>query len=276
MGSRFEPHLVDLFSERENELLRLGHRLSQVLSVHLEMQRVSRGKLFAIRNELVFQSLVAEQEMIEVDLGSWAKAFYSKGGFLRKVQSRSLRSVRRGWTHNDVEALAAVPQNAEWREAAYSRLFPAVVADVPCPQDVDLLAARLCDEFGPLLESRHARAHKHERQTATANILSAEETKEHFQRCAQLLADLYCLSSNGHLTGRDFEPKGEPTNQSARDAIDLILIGSIDEIHAILRATRCKHPWSQVRDTFYVRCHELHEKRGAREDGIFNVLPGFE
>ena len=103
LGERFSPETAAALKEHEIELISLGRRLRHVLSVHAELNRVTRGRSFLIRHEAMWWMLLGERDMIVVDAASWAKAFYSRGGFLRKLQGPDFRALKRRWDYRTAE-----------------------------------------------------------------------------------------------------------------------------------------------------------------------------
>ncbi|MGO8998590.1 MAG: hypothetical protein ACLQVI_35155 [Polyangiaceae bacterium] len=283
LGERFSPETAAALKEHEIELISLGRRLRHVLSVHAELNRVTRGRSFLIRHEAMWWMLLGERDMIVVDAASWAKAFYSRGGFLRKLQGPDFRALKRRWDYRtaeeDFEPLWSGEEddpamrrymsnvqrehNAAWRDEAFARLFPGAGADgVPCLRDIDALVDRLAQEFEPLLLDRHEnRAHKYEK-AGTATMLSPKEVAEHLETCRRLLADFRCLSSNSTFSSFDAEPKADPEDRQAQDVVDHILCGCLNWIvegdPGKEHAPKDQFYW-QRRDAHYARVHTRHQ-----------------
>ena len=278
--------------KKENELHFFTDRLRHVANVNTALERATRGKRFRIYGEPMWSMALSERDMVAIDLASWAKGFYSRGGFLRRAQaSKDLRALSLEWKHPIAPEIASI--NAVCRRECFDRLFPCAVSGVPCPKDVDMLVTRLHDEFEPLLDDRHrTRAHKYESDhVATAKMLGLDEVADYLATCVRLLRDIRFLASNG-----DWHPPSmriDAEDKAAEDVVDLILCGTIGWIvqdgagaiadssarwshfgrsarRSTMRSTRQTTQQGPLCLSMRGRCHERHAC-GPSADGLDRV-----
>jgi hypothetical protein len=285
--NRFTASTSQAFSELHTELWSFGRRLSHIRSLHAELVHVGRSKPFEIRHEPAWIMALSERDMIVVDLASWVKALYSRGGFLKLLQGSDLQALGWSWKptelKGDVGSLAKtidrefVRRQCDARREAFDRLFPGAKKNTPSRQDVEGLEGRLCQQFEPLLDDRDKhRAHKYERDSknATAAMLAPDEIATHLEACQKLLADLRLLSSNSSFNAYGYDPKVHENDEHARDIVDLILCGPIlwiIEFGPNVGVKLDDKTYWQRRNTYYERLHADHEARGKPAEP-FNAI----
>jgi hypothetical protein len=260
---------------REHELLFFAQRLGHLLSVQSELERVTRGKSFVIYSEPMWIMLLSERDMLVTDLASWAKGFYGRGGFLRRLHGADLRALARGWDGPAVGDSYEVEHTRKWRDEAFDRLFPGAAADVPSQHaDIEALVDRLCQRFERLLLDRHEnRAHKYEREgPGTTAMLSLEDVEGYLEECQQLLADIRTLSLNSSFDAHHYRRRPSKPDDHAEDVVDLVLCGSIG--HILHFEPGKGHPperryYWQKRNAHYERLHEWHAAAGETKE-LFN------
>jgi hypothetical protein len=263
--SRFSTVTWKQLEGLEVELLTFARRHAHILSVDAEFVRVCRDKTFIRWHEPMWNMLLGERDMLIVDLASWAKAFYRKGGFLQLLHGPDLKALNRDWPSAD-GGCDSHEQSlvAKLRGAAFERLFPGAESRRPSRQDVEALGGRLKDHFGPLLDDRDVhRAHKYEREKATAAWLTPADVTPHLRRCQQLLGDLRFVASNTQFGHPD--PRPAPGEREAQDVVDLVLCGPINWIihYGAGADTDPKRlSYWQRRDAYYERLHSAHEASG--------------
>jgi hypothetical protein len=261
--------------ELEDQLLLLAWRQGHIVSTHAELVRVAREKPFFIYHEPLWRMLLSERDMIIVDLASWAKGFYSKGGFLHHLEDQDLQALSLHWqpepNEDERDALA---YNRKWRKAAFDRLFPDAANETPNADDIRALVRAVRKRFEPLLVDRHRhRAHKfeHEKQATAAMLVPAEVTK-YLTACQRVVADLRCLSSNSSFDSHGYDAKPKPDDDHAQDMIDLVLVGTINWIveWGVVASASSQHRFYwQKRNAYYERLHAAHEAAGV-PDHPFN------
>ena len=264
--SRFSAVARKSLHELGREFVGLTDWQHHVTSTYAELARVTRGKPFTIHHPTMWTMALSERDMVIVHAASWIKGFYSKGGFLRKVQAGDLSALALRWR-------GAVP--GTWREEAFKRLFPmAVGRGVPNGSDVDALVESLQVAFRPLVQDRHEhRAHPFEKEgRGTVKRLDPSEVSDYLTNIYRLLADLHCLSAANHFTAWDPSPD---VDADARDVVDLILCGPLGWIVDVVDGRSRNDPAAQARyvqrrEARYARLHALHDAAGAPEDQPFN------
>jgi hypothetical protein len=297
MVERFSPPTQKSLGEHEYELLSFALRVGHVLSVHQELVRVARKKPFIIYHERMWSMLLAERDMVAVDLASWILGFYEKkgGGLLRKLRAPDMQALRLEWQYGPNDDDYFKEQNRKWRQKAYERLFPPTQGPFPIEQgecsctwcllhrepkprtgnprlgpsqrDVAALCDRLHARFEPLRKDRNQhRAHRYEKgQPGTAAMLTLDELAGHLEACQELLADLRCLSSNSQFTAYRYEPKAHEEDYEAHDVVDLVLLGNINWIveHDPMKGHRAEDSfYSRRREAHYARLHAAHDAAG--------------
>jgi hypothetical protein len=274
---RFSAPISQLMRELFDDLWFFGRRMCHVLSVYAELDGVTRGKTFEVHHEPMWIMALSERDMIVVDLASWAKAFYSPGGFLAKLHGPDLQALSWRWEDEAQEESSFLRSyNVEWRREKFDRLFPGASKAAPSRQDIENLVDRLAAEWRPLVQDRSDhRAHKYERRKqASAQMLFPHEVAGHLKACQLVVADLRALATNSSFDAYGFEPKAKKHDRHAQDVVDLILCGPINWIvehdPSEGHPPEVKYYW-QRREAYYERLHRAHEARG-KPDEPFNAL----
>lgn len=291
MTDRFSSKIHDILERNEYELGGFSERLTHLLTVEQEFTLVTRRRPFLVYHDTMWRMLLGETDMVIVDLASWALGFYEKkgGGLLRSLRGPDLEALQLKWDytpgpvinldgqdHPEIDAYQS-RLNAEWRQKAFSRLFPNGTSsssrpNIPCQADIDCLCVRLNDEFETLLRDRNQhRAHRYEKAPKTAATLSLADVTEHLKACQDLLADIRCLSSNSVYSTYRYRAEAHRDDHDAQDVVDLILLGDLRTLVDAPygpKSTEAPSPgyWHQRRTAHYERLHQRAEARGKPEE----------
>jgi hypothetical protein len=275
------PRVLQVLQPYEGRFLGLIDRFQRVWAYDVELRKATRGKAFRIRNPEVWEIILADRDILVIDFASWVTSVAGKGGFLDGLTADDL-------TEFGIEAGPAQDTDDSWlaahdwkaRVEAFGRLFPARVgAGKRWPEKADIrhLKAELAAATKGLEDQRHARAHFYDgRDSETAQNLGFEQIATVFHRVREVLNDTRLLVDHStHHYARIAEPKDDHT---ARDLVDLLLLGSIDdavrewkEAPSLLGRPPRVYLW-QDREAYYEDRHHTHDE-AAVEGRLFNDFP---
>ncbi len=239
---RYSDVATAAFENANATLFDIRQRFDFVDAIQKALLEVTAGKSFRLYNAPLWNMMVGELGKTYVDLGSWTKALYSKGGVIRILNaehttlSRPLKKAEKIdppiWVGDpDPRSAHSLQKSANAglqaaRDASFGRLFPCAIAasrETPNGHDFDALIARLDRELEPLQETRHYHAHRYERTEANASNLTLETARPLLDDCTSLLADLDMLASNaGHQAPMNAHHTNDP---KVTDIVDLLLFG---------------------------------------------------
>jgi hypothetical protein len=272
------PTIVERLDQHERELDWLSMRFARACSFERQLSETTRDKPFTIHNETAWLLMLAERDKIVIDLASWAKAFYSPGGFLCALQGPDFAALQRGPKSSkptNPNELYVWTLNVKGREEWFDRLFPTAATaarTTPNMQDVAALRDRLSADVAPLLADRNQnRAHFYEqatRKTAGAKMLNFLEQRAHFEFCRELVHDLRLLADNTSYGFVSLDPRDD---HQVRDMVDLLLTGTLDFTVRSWNehASAGEYLW-QRRAAYYKALHEARDTAGAAETPTFN------
>jgi hypothetical protein len=275
------PRVLQLLQPYEGRFLGLIDRFKRVWAYDVELRKAARGKPFRIRNPEVWEIILADRDILVIDFASWVTSLAGKRGLLDGLTADDL-------TEFGIEAASAQDTDDPWlathdwrcRVEAFDRLFPARVGPGkrwPEKADIRHLKAELAAVTTGLEDQRDARAHFYDgKDSETVQNLGFEQIATLFHRVRDVLNDLRLLvDRSSHYYPRIAEPKDDHT---ARDLVDLILLGSIDNAVREWKAapSRPGQPprvflW-QDREAYYEDRHRAHDEAGVG-GRLFNDFP---
>jgi hypothetical protein len=251
----------ELLEPREIELLELRARWHAIDVFSRELHQVTRGRPFEIRNDVAWNWILDARDMFVILFASWAKGMFAPGGFFPIVQAHHVRAFRPKYSKEKLDDVPAEVHAA--RAAAFARLFPdAVARGTVRPEDVAAVKDGFYTFVQPLLDNRHAHAHRYERGTTTAAaFIPHGDFKQYFERSA---ADLNALRICADLNGighHDHFSFASP-EWIAREMVDAVVLGAAPiaelldrrgQLGPVVGADGLARP----RDRVYARLHEL-------------------
>ena len=97
---RFSQPTRDALKVLEDDLVDFAARMTHLLSVLQELNRVRRERAFLVYHEPVYQMLRSERDMLVIDLDSWALHLHEKGGggLLSTLSGQDLDALQLEWT----------------------------------------------------------------------------------------------------------------------------------------------------------------------------------
>jgi hypothetical protein len=267
------PTVLERLRPYELQFLGLIDLFSRVWGYDVELRKVTLGKDFRIRNQEVWEVILADRDMFVLDFASWMTSFARKNGFLDALTNEDLTAF--------VLEEEPAPDSSkpflrdEWvgRDKAFARLFRARAKKRWVElADVRHLKARLAALTERLEKQRDARAHIYDgRDFGTIQNLGFDEIANVFQQAREVLRDVRLLVDR---SSHHFPDVKEPSEHgTARDLVDLVLLGLITDAVREWLATPepegeepRRHVW-QHRAAYYDRVHGLHD---AGAPGLFN------
>lgn len=271
------PTLHDAIWERYSRLLDIKKRLFVMREFVDETERVSRGKTFQIRNDIVWNMMLDYRDKCVIDLysltvemrhgirpadGSYvSRKFMSKTGLFKTIRDRYLASFSRVY--------APQPDDDEYEIALYTKrnaekfplLFPTATTDMPAASDIEALCERFRLHMRPLGTDRNKnRAHAYEGEAGTTKMHSVDELEKFFKFVETVLKQLALLGTGSDYGGHDMNVAS--TTRTVQDIADLILLGHQKDIAELLAM--------RTRDELFDRLHAIDDAKAGSDDRYFN------
>jgi hypothetical protein len=246
------PDLRTLLQDTHRDLLLLRRRQYALEAFLQEVEKTSREETFDIHNELRWLQILDFRDKNVIDLASWAKAIYSKGGLFGVMRAHHLAAFPSGRTWGldmpEHRQEGADEQHAETRR----RLFGQAVGPKLKPDDVQVLHDSFAKTFEPVVLDRHEnRAHVYERGgSGTARMLDVTETRELFDHAHRMLNGLSLLAF-GSTTG-DANMNLTSVEGDAEDLVDELMLPR----YARIRMVQAGVERATVYDALHARQHD--------------------
>jgi hypothetical protein len=243
--------LIDRIRESEARVLRLAGRQFTLEALKSELERITRGKEFRVWNDIAWQMVFDTVDMLVIDLCSWAKSVYERGGLLGQIQGNHREELR----------------HASWpvdRLAAYKRLFSCMCDAGPTNAAFTAIRDTFEATMEPVCRDRNAnRAHRFEsgHNKNSAKMLDVPELRQALSRAERFMHDLELVAGFPesppwrNLSATDAE-------EAAADLADTILLGTSPQMK-IVRG-------GEERDSFYSAKHVWHDSLPPGRDMLFN------
>ena len=260
------PTLKDALWERYTRLLDIKRRIYAMRAYVDELTRVTRGKPFQIRNDIVYNMVLDYRDKCVIDLFSFtvemrhgiepadgsgvSRKFMRKTGLFKLIRDEYLTSFSRAYvphpSDDEYEAAIYTKANAE----KFMLLFQFAMGNSPTAMDVDALCEECRVYAKPLGDDRNKnRAHAYEGEAGTAKMHSVDELEAYFQAFEDLLEGLSLLSANAGYGGGNMNRTS--VTDTAIDLVDLILFGHADDVARLLK--------KRTREALYARLHEIDD-----------------
>lgn len=268
------PDLHAIIWERYIKALDIERRLHVIDAYVAELQRVSRGKPFRIRNEIVWNAMLDVRDKLTIDLFSltvemrhgmkpldpkvaertWRGSLKKKRGMFVELRDHHCASLTRTYVPHADDDEYEIAMHTKGKAELFARVFPKCATESPTPADID----QLCEDFRirmvPLGEDRNKnRAHAFEGDIGKAKLLSPSEHEALFDYIKELLENLSLLSS-----GSAFADGGRDCSETAADLVDQVLLGQISDVRRF--TTR------RTREQLYERLHKVDTSERRHED----------
>lgn len=275
------PDLQGLLWKRYVKALEIKRRLHVVHPFVEELTRVTRGKRFRFRNDIVWRAMLDVRDKLVIDLCSltvemrhgmkpldrdaqqeYRGRFKRKRGLFIELRDHHLASLTRTYVPHPDDDEYEIEHHTEGKAEIFARLFPNCTTESPSAADIEDLCERFRLKMVPLKDDRNKnRAHALEDTPEPDKMLWVPDLNALFEYLEDLLEDLSMLSA-GPSFGGDNMNRADCT-ETVVDMVDMILLGSISEVTR-LTTTR-------TRDELYARLHEIDDAlQGEREKLHFN------
>jgi hypothetical protein len=242
-----------LIGKFEWQLLFLARRLFALEAFKTELDRVTRTTEFRIRNDIVWFVLLDSRDMLVVHLASWAKGIYEPSGLLGLLQanySRDLPRVRP--SEGDEKQYGSwAPRRGREHIDSFSRLFPSTADPFPSVAAFSELKGQFVARLKPVCQDRHEnRAHPYDKAgKGSAKMLDLVELRDAIAYCQTFMNDVSMVGCHHALDYH--EMNSADSGEVARDLVDMLLLGTSEDIVRIRRATE--------RDKFYSELHRMYD-----------------
>lgn len=235
--------LKNRLSCAEETVLHLISRESFLSTLQQLLGESSRDGQISVHNDIVYRMASDSYELFVIDLASFGKGAYERGGFLNHLNSHLSELLRhRPKKKEDPEYL---PNN---RAQAYKQLFPDAVGETPKQADIYKLNGRwrACTEQAVALRNKvHAHRYQGNQDYSGVNFYSLEEARQCLEELAGILNNIRLLRDSSTLAYDSMN--GADEEETAEDIRDLILHGNINSFVRKLGITI----YRKLRDDFY-------------------------
>lgn len=276
------PRVLQLLHPYELQFLGLIEHFKRVWAYDVELRAATRGKRFLMRNPELWDVILADRDMFVLDFASWLTSLAGNSAPRSFVDTLTADDLTEFGLEDgpaaDAEDSHLAAYDWKCRVEAFGRLFPARIGPGkrwPEKADIRRLKVELASLTGALEKQRDARAHIYDGKDfgLVKKNLGFEEIAKVFHRAREVLHDVRLLVD---WSSHHFPPVEEPKNDhTARDLVDLLLLGSIDQAVREWTETPAQpgarpREWLwQHRDAFYEQRHRTHDAQGA-EEPLFN------
>jgi hypothetical protein len=261
------PDLDALLDPFERSLMEIARRQYVMEAFTTDLDRVTRGNPFRIRNGIMWMLLLDTRDMLVVHLASWAKGVLQEVGLFGNLQADHSGSLPRALPNRDGgdEPEWVRRHNKERREgehaAAFTRLFPNAGAH-PDGAAFDELRKAFRLRMKPLFDDRNwNRAHVFEKVSGTTAMLNFSDLRGLLSYAEQFLGDIAMVGCHS-MTDRP-ELNVPSAEDVAPELVDVLLLGDSE------RAARLRG--QLAREDFYAQLHARFEAATPRAgDHFFN------
>ncbi len=271
------PVLKDMLWDRFMTALEIKRRLHVQRAFVDELTRVTRGKYFHIRNDIVWNAMIDVRAMLVTDLYSFTVAmrhgmkpldpsagksreFMAKRGLFIEIRDHHCANLTRTYVAPAGQDSYLTGTYTRSRAERFDRLFPKCTTGSPTPADIDALCEEFRVKMVPLGKDRNKnRAHAHEGSFGQAKTLSNPELDDLFDYVERMLEDLSLVSESSSFGRQDMNDAD--SKETSVDLVDLILFGSLSEV------TRLTTTAKRTRDQLYARLHEIDDNPPPLEPG---------
>lgn len=252
-------------------LLDIKRRLYVMRAFVDELDRVSRGKPFTIRNDIVWNAMLDVRDKLVIDFYSLtvemrhgmkpldprvaARTFRGglkkKRGLFIEIRDHYLASLTRTYVRHPNDDDDEFNLYTQTRAAQFTRLFPDCTTDSPNVADIEALCERFRIKMVPLGNDRNKnRAHALEGEAGTATMMSVPQLEALFDYAEQVLEDLSLVSALSALCRTNLNHAN--CVETAADMVDLILLGNFSDVRRLTV--------QRTRDELYARVHKLQDE----------------
>lgn len=260
------PPLRDLIGDAFGTLLGIRRRLYVMRAFVDELNRVTRGKQFQIRNDVVWNMLLDYRDKLVIALYSFSVAlrhgirppsghvsheFMAKEGLFFYLRNHYLGDFRPTYAPHPDDDEYEIEQSATGKAEIFRTLFPTCAGETPTCADIEALCERFRQSMVQLGRDRNKnRAHAHEGDAGQARMHSVDDLERLFRECEEMLENLSLASAGPSFGGGDLN--AADTAETATDLVDVILFGNVSDIRRLVQ--------NRTRDQLYARLHEIDDE----------------
>lgn len=245
--------IKELLREHEDIILRIKTRLYFLLEFEKQLDQITKGEKFKIKNDIIYRMIFDVWDMLVIDFASLAKGMLGAGGLFNQIKAnlhevKPLSRKKVSTPKGNIHFMGELPSEEELdaikieldkdfaeqmikinRETLY-KLFPKAKGRDPLkirPEDIDDLKVEFEKMIGDVVDDRNKhRAHKFEnvQDKASFKQLSFKILKNKFDEVEDLMNSIRLVVSDSTFGYSDmnFANKSEVAN----DLVTMILWGS--------------------------------------------------
>jgi hypothetical protein len=241
-----------LLDEYENQLLTLARRQFLVEAFTDDLDKVTRGEEFSIRNGPLWVMLLDTRDMLVVHLASWACGVYQPGGLIDRLQACHAVDLPRERPREGRDDDPSWKDRRDREHAdAIVRLFPGLADAHPGSTQFDQLRDTFVARLKPVVDDRSAnRVHPFDRdaEVGSVKMIPISELRETITYAERFLNDVNMVGCHQSLGYREMNAPNAA--DVVPDIVDALLLGPSDQITR-LRGTLDRH-------AFYSELHRRH------------------
>ncbi|HXJ19556.1 MAG TPA: hypothetical protein VMT03_04920 [Polyangia bacterium] len=271
-ASGYNPAVNDALSALldpfENQLHGVARRQFVLEAFKADLDKVTRGEEFRIRNGVLWLMLSDTRNSLVVHLASWARGVYHPGGLIDRLKANHAHDLpsRRPPGPLDSDPSWRAGRDREHADAL-SRLFPGMSEAYPNDSQFEQLRDALIARMKPVVDDASERVHPFDRdpQAESVKALEVSALRDAIGYAERFMNDLNMV---GCQTALDYREMNTPIAADVvPDMVDAILLGKPDRIE------RLRGELDRI--AFYDELHHrnsAHPKRGSRffNDRLFS------
>jgi hypothetical protein len=252
--------LSALLDKFDGQLHHLARRQFLVEAFQADLDKVTRGEGFRIRNGVLWIMSLDTRDTLVVHLASWARGVYQPGGLidrLRADHARDLPTERPAGPHDDDPSWSAMRDREH--AGALARLFPGTSEPYPTDSQFEQLRDTFVARMKPVVDdaANRVRPYDPDPQAGSVKMLDFPALREAISYAERLMND---LSMVGRHTEHDHREMNTPDAADVvPDMVDAILLGPPKQIERVRDGLD--------RIAFY---DELHHRQAKEPAQYFN------
>jgi hypothetical protein len=249
--------LSDLLDKFDGQLHHLSRRQFLVEAFQAELDKVTRGEGFRIRNGVLWMMFLDTRDTLVTHLASWARGVYQPGGLIDQLRANHARDLptERPAESRDDDSSWRVRRDREHAEAL-ARLFPDTSEPHPSDSQFDQLRDTFVARMKPVVDDAQNRVRPYDPdpQAGSVKMLDVPALRAAVSYAERLMND---LSMVGRHSEHDHQEMNTPDAADVvPDMVDAILLGPPEQIERVREGLD--------RTAFYDELHHRQAKEAAQ------------
>lgn len=218
----------------EDQLQCLTRRQFLLEAFKDDLDKVSRGERFRIRNGVLWLMLLDTRDALVVHLASWARGVYQPGGLIDRLRTSHARDLPRTRPPGPFDNVASLRASRDVEHAdALARLFPGLSEEYPNDSHFDQLRDTFVARMKRVVDdaSNRVRPFDRDAQADTVTMHEVPELRDAISYAERFLKDLDMVGCQRSL---DYGERNTPKAADViPDMVDSLVLGTPDQIERV-------------------------------------------